>query len=233
MTLLPPRWPNGPPICEAANLCAFETVEALNKFRGAMYFMTSPPQVRISQCEVCGYFHYSIVQDEAHESLSIPSVLLTSQEIAQCEAWGKHRNDVSNEAGLKSQNVSRKSDEYIHVLGAFGECACCKILGLPFRLSVNTFRKADLPHNIEVRTRAERWQDCKIRVDDDDSRRVVMVIVEDPKHPCLIPGWITAKEGKAFGLIDPRNKAKPFHAVPQNRLRKIEELQAIIAMEET
>lgn len=50
------RWPNGPKICIATNLPAFETPEALESFRE-----TNAPGGQIIarwQCTACGLWHY-------------------------------------------------------------------------------------------------------------------------------------------------------------------------------
>src|ERR1041385_2925216 len=55
-TLLdPPRWRNGPPICIAVNLPAFETPKALSAFLEA----NSPHATIIHQwqCRECGQYH--------------------------------------------------------------------------------------------------------------------------------------------------------------------------------
>lgn len=57
--LLPPCWPNGPQICELANLPAFATKADLMKF-----FESQTPGVKIAQsyeCVVCGHWHMDTV----------------------------------------------------------------------------------------------------------------------------------------------------------------------------
>lgn len=55
MSLNPPRWKNGPPICEAANLPAFESKQAMNAFRSNL---SGGIVIEEWQCTVCGQWHY-------------------------------------------------------------------------------------------------------------------------------------------------------------------------------
>jgi len=51
----PPRWPGAPPICEEANLPAFETAKeaiAFNEANG------HPPILKSWRCRFCGGWHY-------------------------------------------------------------------------------------------------------------------------------------------------------------------------------
>lgn len=54
--LAPPRWKDGPPICTAENLPAFESKSAISA-----YHATNCPSVQITeqwQCKGCGLWHF-------------------------------------------------------------------------------------------------------------------------------------------------------------------------------
>jgi hypothetical protein len=188
---------------------------------------------RVFLCDKCGG-HSSLESvhraKKVHDSLVNCMVKLTNDEINYCRINAKLRGEDSR--NYKSQRVAvGRTDEDIDFTGLLGEVACMKFFGFPTHATLGTFRAADLPHNIEVRTRTAMWHDCKVRPDDDDSRRVVMAIATGPNAPVKIAGWITAFEGKKFKLIDPRQADRNFHAVPQKNLRLIEELKEIIEQE--
>lgn len=165
-----------------------------------------------------------------HESIKNSMVALTKEELNYCRINAKLRNEDKRNG--KSQRVAvGVTDLDINFTGLIGEVACMKYFGFPTHVTLGTYRAADLPHNIEVRTRTKMWHDCKVRIDDDDTRRVVMAIAVDPNKPIKIVGWITAFEGKKFPLIDPRGADRDFHAVPQKHLRLMEELRDIIESE--
>jgi hypothetical protein len=52
--LEPPRWKNGPPICTAVNLPAFETEKALHDFHGQHTCTTVKAKWH---CAACGRWH--------------------------------------------------------------------------------------------------------------------------------------------------------------------------------
>jgi len=51
-----PRWPNGPPMCETANLPAFKTIDEAKAFHEA----NGPGSriIRSWRCDVCNCYHY-------------------------------------------------------------------------------------------------------------------------------------------------------------------------------
>jgi hypothetical protein len=62
--LMKPRWPNGPKICAAENLPAFETAKDL-----AAFLAKNAPSCKVVkkwQCQACGHFHaYTVAPDPA------------------------------------------------------------------------------------------------------------------------------------------------------------------------
>ena len=188
---------------------------------------------RIFLCEKCG--GSSPLESvhrvkRVHDSIVNSLIPLTIGEISYCRINAKLRNDDKRN-GKSQRCASGLSDLDIHFTGLIGEVACMKYFGFPTHVTMGTYRAADLPHNIEVRTRTKMWHDCKVRPDDDDSRRIVMAIATHPEKPIRIAGWITAFEGKKFKLIDPGQKDREFHGVPQKNLRLIDELKEIVEQE--
>lgn len=219
--------------CEAANLPCFESAKEAAVFMDRLY-PVSGWQGAIVQCEACEQWHVLTGRQAEEYSAKVKAetptasqgrlIVLTAAEIAESFHHGKLINDISEAKGLVSRNVSFNTDQYIHVVGKFGERAAHKLLGIPYVFNEGTFRAADLPFNIEVKTRTKDWHDCKIPPELDDSRRVVMAVVTDFYKPIRMVGWIRAGEGKKYPKIDPNGKGQPFHAVPQSKLWSIESL---------
>jgi len=123
----------------------------------------------------------------------------------------------------------------IQQLGALAECACAKALELPWLRGINTFKRPDLGHNIEVRLIGDDAFGLRVYPKDHNSRRVVGVIIEKgrEREPYRIPGWINAKYAKKIKYqMDPGNRNRPFYGVPQDRLCDPKLLMELIQKEQ-
>lgn len=169
--------------------------------------------------------------------LSSDFVTLTPPEIDAAFAAGKRIRIESEARGLKDRRdvlvKEEKVDaEKIQQLGALSEQIVGKYFGLYVSYAYNTFRTADLPFNIEVRTIGREHFGLRVYAKDDDSRRVVGVVIppgmeRGPKY--RIAGWIVAGDAKKHWewTQNPYN-AGEFFGVPQASLRHIKELVEII-----
>jgi hypothetical protein len=146
--------------------------------------------------------------------------------------------EISRYSKRNELHDKRASDQYVngvyvdgdrvHGLGEVCGCAIAKHLSLEFINSLNSFKNADLPHNIEARLIGNNRYGLRVKVDDDDTRRVVGVVIHPGKErqPYRIPGWINAKHGKkARWLRDPKDQKKPIFLVPQCKLRSLDLLR--------
>ena len=135
-----------------------------------------------------------------------------------------HRTFVRN--GVNGERVQQ--------LGALAESAVSKALGVRWLKGVDTFKKEDLPHNIEVRLIGKENYGLRVYDRDDDSRRVVGIVIEkgQERKPYRIAGWINAKYAKKdIYKIDPLNRGRPVFAVPQEKLFHMNELKRLIEKE--
>ncbi len=169
--------------------------------------------------------------DEVLNELEDRTVVLNKNQIDYCTSIGKQRNSGSKR--FYNLRVSTtESDEYINIIGSLGECAVCQYLGIPYKGTINEFRKADLPFNIEVRSSMTSSYMLKIRPDDDDGRRVVMALVPAIGKPIVLPGWILSKDGKRIGqLKDYHNSKQPHYRVDQDDLWLMQDLKKIVKSE--
>lgn len=118
----------------------------------------------------------------------------------------------------------------IQQLGCIAQSAIAKAANIYDPSTFCTYQNSDLAHNIEVRLIGVDHYGLKVRPTDDDSKRVVGIVIEKGKEeePYRIPGWILAKDGKQpQWLINPYD-GRPFYAVPQDKLRSFDELISII-----
>ncbi len=164
-------------------------------------------------------------------------VELTKQEIDEAALFGRKIYQSSQERGLKDYRPEVRNGvtgERIQMLGSVAERAAATGLGIPWTHWINTFHDPDLGHNIEVRLIGVNHYGLRVYDKDDDSRRVVGVVIEKGKErqPYRLPGWIYAGDAKRDEYrMDPHQKGHPMYAVPQWVLRPIRELLAIIEEE--
>lgn len=150
-------------------------------------------------------------------------VELTRYELQEAIDHGRWLYAESRRLGIADRVASPhlKSEE-ISVLGAIGEQAVSRALGIPWRKGINEFREPDLGHNIGVRLLTRDHYRLPVRSYDKDSRRMVGVVRPDRLTGLYrIPGWINAIHGKRPEFLqDPNRKGRPYYLVPQERLHR-------------
>lgn len=116
------------------------------------------------------------------------------------------------------------SAEHQHVLGAVGEFAFCKGLGLVWPKRVNTFRTSpDVDPDWEVRT-SPNGSMLKVATDDPPHYRVGQVTGEHGGLVYDIGGWCRVDWArKQIPAKDLGNYGRPAHFVPSALLSPIEE----------
>lgn len=157
---------------------------------------------------------------------------LSDEEYAEAYHRGEEIWESSQHRRLKEKAVSEDGC-YIQAIGEVATRACAKLLGLPWKNTFDTFKQADLGNNIEVRSMGREWYGLRIRSDDEDSRRVIGVVIERGKErqQYRVVGWINAKHAKKKEWkIDPRSLGRPMFAVPQDKLRGLDELRQLCGL---
>jgi len=117
----------------------------------------------------------------------------------------------------------------MHRLGAMGEVAAAVHLGLEAHLfTEQTARRgsADLPGDIEVKTRSRHKYDLIVQKDERPGKRVVLVTIENNK--VILQGWCVAGDvmDQKF-WADPAG-GRPAYFIPKTELRDINELMEIL-----
>lgn len=147
------------------------------------------------------------------------NVTLSAQEVAAGAMVGVRRRYTSTRrVDTANQGKSWDTD----IVGALGECAVAKAVGLYWSPDVNVFAIPDVGDSIHVRS-TNRSNGCLIiRPDDPDG---VYVLAVGEVKDWRVCGWISSDEGKTerFWRTD---RGDP-HAwwVPQSALRSIGELR--------
>lgn len=113
----------------------------------------------------------------------------------------------------------------IHVLGACGEIAVAKALGLHWGGTVNAYKtKPDVEPDIEVRHRTKSYYDLIVRKDDPDDRRYFLTIGEASELPKIsLVGWISGAEAKQDRWLARHGGWKEAYFVPQGELNGVGE----------
>jgi len=116
----------------------------------------------------------------------------------------------------------------IHIQGAAGEMAAAKALGIYAPLHLNSFKNgaSDLGHSLEVRYRSNPRYDLIVRKNDLDERGFILVRGHIPSLE--VTGWIQGKDAKKEEFLSNYGDYGPAYFVPQQYLRPIEELRALI-----
>lgn len=124
----------------------------------------------------------------------------------------------------RRKDISRTWDQ--HICGALGEMAAAKALNRHWSGGINTFKGADIGHNIQVRTRPFDTDRVKydLIVRDSDKDNEVFVLVQGESDRFVIGGWITGQAAKKDDWRRNYGGHQESWFVPKDKLWPIEEL---------
>lgn len=145
-------------------------------------------------------------------------VNLTWDEVRLAGQIGIARRIESLKKGFGNAAYSAKGEWQVDILGALGELATAKALGVYWVPTVNTFKLPDLG---QINIRATDHAGGRLIVRPKDPAGIyVLVIVQ--AHKCNVVGWIGAAEARRdLFKSQPDPKAPPCWAVPQEHLHPI------------
>lgn len=109
----------------------------------------------------------------------------------------------------------------IEFIGALGECAFAKHLGVYWDFSVRNFTTRDVG---TIQVKATRWPQGKLILNPDDpaDQRYVLALILERGRKVTLRGWIDGHDAKQEAYWDKPDKYRPAtHCVPQNALREI------------
>ena len=146
---------------------------------------------------------------------------------ARAEAF--RRQSLNEQQGKKGRNNGAEKGELAlrhHLLGAAGEMAVAVMLGMETQLYQETEAKrgsADLPPNIDIKTRSKHYYDLIVQLDESPDKILVLVTIEN--RITLIHGWIKAADAmKEQWKKDPAG-GRPAYFVPKTELQSLSTLK--------
>lgn len=162
---------------------------------------------------------------------------LTKEQLQAAEAEAVRRQTENEARGLRGRNRAPakglKALE-MHRLGCVGELAAATFLGLGdhvFSLKEAIKGSADLPGNIEVKTRPKHGYDLLIQINDDPNK--IFVLVTHEINSTQVVGWIRGKDAMRKEWIKEYIKGRPCYAVKQSVLNSAETLLDALKQPET
>jgi|TARA_R110000824_G_scaffold232190_1_gene420114 hypothetical protein len=162
-------------------------------------------------------------------------VTLTDEEIDYAQRVGLEmrklslRNKHRDYRAEMNKEFSEKQAQKNQALGEVADLASRKFFGFSMKLVTENYKKADLPHNIEVRLIGEDRYGLRVYKKDDASRRVVGVVIPPGKErgPYRIAGWIIAADAIQDCWEMAPYGGRPMYPVPQEHLRPMSELKSL------
>lgn len=155
--------------------------------------------------------------------------VFSEEERKQAMEEGERRQRANEAKGLRGRNKGAwRGDKAleIHLLGAAGEMAVASYLGLKEHLYKETEAKrgsADLPDNIDVKTRSKASYDLIVQRGESPDKRFVLVTIQEQKT--LIHGWCYGYEAMQEQYWADPARGRPAYFVPKEALKPIESLK--------
>lgn len=123
-------------------------------------------------------------------------VWLTPKEAIAAESVGLDRQIRSMLAGRKPAHGAKIGNStWLHMVGARGELAFAKAMGLLWTGHVDVFHEVADVGDFEVRTRTKHWHDLIVRPCD-PPRNFALVTTESRLGPYVVHGWISMQSAK-------------------------------------
>lgn len=163
-------------------------------------------------------------------------IVFTPEEKSRIYDEGHRRqsyNESKNFAGRNKAPSRGAAALGMNLIGAAAELAVARYLGMMDHLFLEekpVRGSCDLP-GIEVKCRSKHGYDLLVQIDDNiQDKTYVLVTIADKKT--LIVGWIDGKSVPENATIKEYVKGRPAYAIPQGKLRRIEELKQLLASDE-
>lgn len=149
-----------------------------------------------------------------------PAEQLIAQTVGLMRQASVSRNGWANKHGRADGG-----EEADHILGAAGEMAAAKVLGRYWGGDVNTFKRADIGHSVQVKTRSRHDWDLIVRPDDDDG--AFFILVTGSPTDLRVHGWMRGGEAKRDIWLKPYGGRPPAYFVPQAVLRPLRQREVV------
>lgn len=159
-------------------------------------------------------------------------VNLSDDHLQIAEQEAVRRQTVNESRGLAGRNRGPATGDRalaMHRIGAMGEVAVAVHLGLEaelFREQLAVSGSADLPHDIDVKTRSRHSYDLIIMRSERPDKRLVLVTIQGGS--VRIHGWCVAGECMRPEFWSDPAGGRPAYFVPKSKLRCMSELQDLV-----
>lgn len=162
-------------------------------------------------------------------------ITLTQAELDDAYDLGERRNHEAIAQGKKDAHGFKGSAEAgleCHKLGAAGELAASKALGMPWERRINNFELPDLGDNIDVKTRPSNpWKvDLQVRPKA-KNHRIFVHVVRLSEFEFRVHGWLYGHEAKRVSPFT--DHRPPVYYTPIIDLRPLQDLLVMIQAGET
>lgn len=153
------------------------------------------------------------------------NVTLEWYELSRAALVGVSRNVEALRMKCHDRLSTKASNWDIHILGALGECALCKALGLYWAGGINTFKAGDVGDLLQVRTRSNHAYEMIVRRGDKDTD--IFTLVTGGPAEFRVVGWLTGKDAKRKEWLKNYGGYGEEYFVPQSALRPMADLPKI------
>lgn len=161
-------------------------------------------------------------------------IVLSSSDLEKAEQEANRRQKLNESLNLEGRNKAPKKGEKalkMHLLGCIGEIAVAEYLGLQDHLFVNKMAirgSADLPGNIEVKTRGKHGYDLLVQLSDSPSKIFVLATYEQGAIAKIV-GWITGDNAIQKGVVRELVSGRKCLVVPWQKLNPVETLAPFLS----
>jgi hypothetical protein len=145
---------------------------------------------------------------------------------------GTRRQKTNEASSLRGRNNAPSHGQEalnMHLLGAAAEMAVASYLDLEQYVFAdkNPVRgSSDLPGYIDVKCRSKHCYDLLIQLDDDPSKKFVLVTIQDRR--IRIHGWTCGHDAMQVNWIRELVPGRPAYVVPREFLKPIQELKCLV-----
>ena len=145
---------------------------------------------------------------------------------------GYRRQEVNEARGCVGRNNAPDKGvaaTRLHIIGAAGEMAVAGFLDMKDKVYGEMYARrgsCDLPPDIDVKTRPRHYYDLICQLDEDPSKTLVLVTIENKK--VLLHGWAKAYEAMQARWKREYVKDRPCYFLPKENLRPIQSLKQYV-----
>lgn len=149
---------------------------------------------------------------------------LHAEDIRYATVTAKARQNEAVAAGRPDRHGYKGDGYSVHLLGSLGELAVCRLLGVAWDASVNTFKKPDVLDIIQVRTRSRDDYDLLVRGNDANDEIFVHVTLNQAQAHLTIHGAIEGGDAKQPQWRQTYGGRPPAYFVPATVMQPLEPL---------